>query len=86
MRKTDKKENLANANALAEKRYLEEKGIVTEDITIPINVGDVILGGKFKNKRITVKTISKNDKGEVTINGKPLMRFRIIPKSEQKDK
>lgn len=86
MRRIDKKDNLENANILAEKRYLETKGLLTEDITIPINVGDVVLGGKFKNKRITVKTIGKNEKGEVTINGKPLMRFRIISKSEQKDK
>lgn len=53
------------------------KKTVNEKITIPIEVGDVILGGKFKNKKITVKDIGKNEKGEVTINGKPLMRFRI---------
>lgn len=51
--------------------------IVNEKITIPIEVGDVILGGKFKNKKIKVKNIDKNEKGEITINGKPLMRFRI---------
>lgn len=53
------------------------KRSIHEEITIPIEVGDVILGGKFKNKKITVKEIGKNEKGEVTINGKPLMRFRI---------
>ena len=62
------------------KKRLQELAGITEDITIPINVGDVILGGKFKNKKITVKEIGKNSKGEVTINGKPLMRFRIIQK------
>jgi hypothetical protein len=56
-----------------------------EDITIPINIGDTILGGKFKNKKIIVKTIGKNEKGEVTINGKPLMRFRIIINQETTD-
>jgi len=33
---------------------------------------------KFKNKKIVVKTIDKNDKGDITINGKPLLRFRIL--------
>jgi hypothetical protein len=51
---------------------------LNEDITIPINIGDVVLGGKFKNKRIVVKEIGKNDKGDITINGKPLMKFRIV--------
>lgn len=54
------------------------KELLNEIITIDIKVGDVILGGKFKNKKITVKEIGKNEKGEVTINGKPLMRFRLI--------
>ena len=52
---------------------------VREDITIPINVGDIVLGGKFKNKKIKVKKIGKNEKGDITINGKSLLRFRIIP-------
>ena len=51
---------------------------ITEDINIPINVGDVVLGGKFKNKRIVVKSIDKNEKGDITINGKPLLKFRMI--------
>ena len=49
-----------------------------EDITIPINVGDTVLGGKFKNKRIVVKSIDKNEKGDITINGKPLLKFRLV--------
>jgi len=48
-----------------------------DDIRIKINVGDTVLGGKFKNKSIVVKTISRNDKGDITINGKPLMKYRI---------
>ena len=51
---------------------------ISEDINIPINVGDVVLGGKFKNKRIVVKSISKNEKGDITINGKPLLKFRMV--------
>jgi hypothetical protein len=51
---------------------------VTEDINIPINVGDTVLGGKFKNKKIVVKDIGKNERGDVTINGKPLLKYRLI--------
>ena len=51
---------------------------IIEDIKVPIKVGDVVLGGKFKNKRITVKSIGKNEKGDITINGKPLLRYRIL--------
>ena len=41
-----------------------------EDIVIPIKVGDTILGGRFKNKRLRVKKIGKNAKGDITINDK----------------
>ena len=52
-----------------------------EDIKIPIKVGDTVLGGKFKNKRIVVKSIGKNDKGDITINGKPLLKYRTLDES-----
>lgn len=55
---------------------------LNEDITIPIKVGDTVLGGKFKNKRIVVKSIGKNEKGDITINNKPLLKFRLLPKTE----
>jgi hypothetical protein len=47
-------------------------------INLDIKVGDTLLGGKFKNKKVVVKKIGKNDKGDITINGKPLLRFRMI--------
>ena len=56
-----------------------------EDIKIPIKVGDTVLGGKFKNKRIVVKSISKNDKGDITINGKPLLKFRLLDEAAKRD-
>jgi len=52
--------------------------IINEMIKLDIKVGDTIMGGKFKNKKVVVKTIGKNEKGDITINGKPLLRFRII--------
>ena len=59
----------------------EELKIILGDITFSINVGDEILGGKFKNKKVKVKEIGTNDKGDITINGKPFLRFRI-PKED----
>ena len=53
---------------------------INEMIKLDIKVGDTIMGGKFKNKKVVVKTIGKNEKGDITINGKPLLRFRIIDK------
>jgi hypothetical protein len=53
---------------------------INEMINLDIKVGDTIMGGKFKNKKVVVKTIGKNEKGDITINGKPLLRFRIIEK------
>lgn len=57
---------------------------IGEDINIPISVGDTILGGKFKNKRIVVKSIGKNEKGDITINGKPLLKYRILDEDLRK--
>jgi len=56
-----------------------------ENIDIPINIGDTILGGRFKNKRIVVKTIDKNEKGDILINGKPLLKYRLIDNGEQNE-
>ena len=53
-----------------------------EDIKVPIEVGDTILGGRFKNKKVKVKKIGKNKKGDITINDKPLLKYRIIKQFE----
>jgi hypothetical protein len=56
----------------------EQYKTLNEMIKLDIKVGDTLMGGKFKNKKIVVKTIGKNDKGDITINGKPLLRFRLL--------
>jgi len=56
-----------------------------EDIKIPIKVGDTVLGGRFKNKKMVVKKIGKNKKGDITINDKPLLKFRLVKESFQED-
>jgi ABC-type transporter Mla maintaining outer membrane lipid asymmetry ATPase subunit MlaF len=59
---------------LTERQYKN----ILEMIKLDIKVGDTLMGGKFKNKKVVVKTIGKNDKGDITINGKPLLRFRLL--------
>ena len=56
---------------------------IDEEIKLPIEVGDIVLGGKFKNKRIIVKDIGENEKGDITINGKPILRVRITGEKEE---
>jgi hypothetical protein len=46
-------------------------------IKLDIDIGDVLLAGRYKNKRIIVKKIGKDDLGQPTINGDPILKFRI---------
>jgi len=59
---------------------------IKEEIKLDISKGDIILGGRFKNKRIVIKSIGKDELGQPTINGKPILKFRIekeLPKEKQ---
>ena len=60
------------------------KDLLLEKIVLDINIGDVILVGKFKNKKMIVKTIGKDKHGMPTINGRKATTFRIAPKSNLK--
>lgn len=60
--------------------YLNEK------IEVDIKVGDIILGGRFKNKKVKVKEIGKNEKGDITINGRPLLKYRLLPRQPEEEK
>jgi hypothetical protein len=70
----DAKDNLLGTPELTNKYKKETPG--QENINVPIKVGDTVKGGKFKNKSIKVKKIGKNDKNDITINDKPLLRVR----------
>ena len=48
-----------------------------EAISLDIEVGDILLGGKYKNKRIEVKEIGEDELGQPTVNGKPILKVRI---------
>jgi hypothetical protein len=56
-----------------------------ETIKVPIEIGDTVLGGRFKNKKTIVKKIGKNKKGDITINDKPLLKYRIVKESLEED-
>jgi hypothetical protein len=46
-------------------------------LTIPIEVGDTILVGRFKNKAVKVKTIEIDETGQPIVNGSPLLKCKI---------
>ena len=57
-----------------------------EDINIPVEIGDTILTGRFKNKKVVVKSIDKDEHGMPTINGKKITTFRVLKnKTNQKN-
>tara|TARA_Y100001937_G_C6952966_1_gene255482 strand:+ start:228 stop:470 length:243 start_codon:yes stop_codon:yes gene_type:complete len=63
--------------------------VIQEALTLDLSVGDVILTGKFKNKRTVVKEIGKDEYGHPTINGKSILKFKIeklLPKEKQSKK
>lgn len=61
------------------------KECINEEIKINVKIGDTILMGRFKNKKVVVKTIGTDDWGMPTINGKKVATFRIPKKEELKE-
>ena len=64
------------------KKWFDGKGTeilfdLDEDITIPVKVGDTVLMGKWKNKKVKIKDIGVDKHGMPTINGKKATTFRI---------
>ena len=58
------------------------KQIYNESINIDVDRGDTVLMGKFKNKKVVVKDIGKDDHGMPTINGKKAATFRLGDKGQ----
>ena len=46
-------------------------------MNIDLQIGDTILTGRFKNKKVVVKEFGIDDKGQPTVNGRPILKFRI---------
>ncbi len=57
------------------------KGIAKlKEVDIPIKIGDTVMMGKFKNKKVVIKSIDWNEKGDLLINGRPAFKFRLVKK------
>lgn len=55
---------------------------------VNLKVGDEILTGKFKNKSVEVKEFGTDDNGQPTVNGRPMLNFRIaklMPKKKVRE-
>ena len=61
------------------------KECINEEITLNVKVGDTLLMGKFKNKKVVVKNIGTDEWGMPTINGKKAVTFRIPKKDTLKE-
>ena len=62
------------------------KDLLSEAITIDVNIGDTILTGRFKNKKTVVKKIGVDNHGMPTINGRKVATFRMGKKVNVFDK
>lgn len=63
--------------------------LLDEAIKLDVEKGDIILTGRFKNKRRVVKTIGTDRFGQPTINGKSILKFKIekhMPKNKMSAK
>ena len=61
------------------------KECINEEIKLNVKVGDTLLMGKFKNKKVVVKNIGEDEWGMPTINGKKAVTFRIPKKENLKE-
>lgn len=74
---TGDKEKLKKTWARLKKTASLRDMINKEALQIPLKKGDVILGGRFKNRREIVKEITTDENGQFLVNGKKLLNFRI---------
>ena len=51
--------------------------LLLEIISLDLKKGDVILTGRWKNKRKIVKTMGTDEWGQPTVNGKSILKFKI---------
>jgi len=54
--------------------------LIKEVIELDVKKGDIILTGRFKNKRTVVRKIGTDEYGHPTINGRSILRFKIEKK------
>jgi len=80
---TYEKDNKIEESVMVTRKQIRK--IISEVLELDIEEGDVILTGRFKNKRTVVKKIETDDLGQPTINGMKALNFRIeklMPKNK----
>jgi len=75
--KDDKEQSTDDAKG-AKDLEKEFESSLKESITLPVKVGDTILMGRFKNKKVVIKSIGKDEHGMPTINGRKVVTFRLM--------
>lgn len=80
--KEEKRQSSKDATNLKNIKETFEKEL-NEVITIPVEIGDTVLMGKFKNKKVVVKSIGKDEYGMPTINGKKVATFRLVQEGKE---
>lgn len=81
----DKEEKQKSGEGAKNLKSLKEQfeKALNEAITIPVEIGDTVLMGKFKNKKVVVKSIGKDEYGMPTINGKKVATFRLVREGKE---
>ena len=77
----DEKEQSLDSQQGDKKSQEEYESSLTEAIKLPVEIGDTLLMGKFKNKKVVVKKIGEDEHGMPTINGKKVVTFRYHKKA-----
>jgi len=77
----DTKDQSLDSQSGDKKSQEEFENSLKEVIKLPVEIGDTLLMGKFKNKKVVVKTIGKDEHGLPTINGKKVVTFRYGQKA-----
>lgn len=67
-------------------KYLKSFHELNETINIPVEVGDTVYMGRFKNKKTVIKEIGEDETGMPTINKKKVVNFRTTPPKKTKFK
>ena len=66
-----------------------QKMRLSEALSLDLEVGDLVLTGKFKNKKVVIKSFGEDENGQPIFNNdKKLLAVRIakkMPKKKEKD-
>lgn len=66
---------IMTSNGIVEPKYLSKVAL-----DLDIEVGDTLLGGRFKNVPMVVEEIGTDELGQPTVNGRKLLSYRIKKK------